>query len=335
MKRHLIITVTFVLMLMLVMSGLSNASDEIYKWDLFTFVAATSIQGNYLNNFAEDVKQKTNGRLLITIRTAGELPYKASDALTIASQGAVELADANTGYVAGESDFAGIVYLPFLISKPELYTTARDIVLPYFNKDIASKGIEVLFIYPWPHSAFWGQGEPILSLNDLKGKKMRGQNEHTSALFTRLGASSVNLSTPEVAPAMQRGIADGMMTSSLSVYTSKWYEFLDWGYLLYSGGSYDYIVVNSDSLQKLPEDIQKILKETANYYEDKMTKEIYELAAGYPDKLRELGMTIVEPKQGDMEFVLSLIKDHWESWVEKRGPEVNEVYMKLREALDK
>ena len=82
----------------------SATSSKVYNWDFFIFVGPThSIYVDHFLPFVNTVKDRTGGRLIITLRPPGELPYKATDALRVVGDGSIQLADANVAFVAGES----------------------------------------------------------------------------------------------------------------------------------------------------------------------------------------------------------------------------------------
>src|SRR5690606_23024874 len=53
------------------------ASGETFEWDYVLFVGLEHHYGELAQEFADDVRERTDGRLDITVRPAGELPYTA------------------------------------------------------------------------------------------------------------------------------------------------------------------------------------------------------------------------------------------------------------------
>ena len=124
-----------------------SASTAKYKWKFFAFTGAMHPNTKYFQNFAEDVKKKTGGRLEITVYPGGQLPYKAFDVVQIVGQRNVELGDAYTGFVAGHIHLCNLFTLPFLITSVEDVQKAFDSVKPVLQEKFKERNSKILFRY--------------------------------------------------------------------------------------------------------------------------------------------------------------------------------------------
>src|SRR3954470_22763664 len=91
------------------------------NWDLYTVVGITHPVAVQLKAFGDEVKQRTNGELVITVRPAGELPFKPTEVVRIVGEGQVQLGEALASFTTGTVPLVGVTGLPlFLTSKAEL-----------------------------------------------------------------------------------------------------------------------------------------------------------------------------------------------------------------------
>ncbi len=100
----------------------------------------------------------------------------------------------------------------------------------------------------------------VKSLDDLKGKKIRSQEAKIHlATFKALGANPVEMSVPEVLPALEQKTVDGFSNTPLFSFATSWYQ----GISHYTLTEHIYqpamIIYSKKFFDKQPDDIKKIL----------------------------------------------------------------------------
>lgn len=100
----------------------------------------------------------------------------------------------------------------------------------------------------------------VKSLADLKGKKIRSQEAKIHlATFKALGANPVEMSVPEVLPALEQKTVDGFSNTPLFSFATSWYQ----GVSHYTLTEHIYqpamIIYSKKWFDAQPEDIKKIL----------------------------------------------------------------------------
>lgn len=83
----------------------TQGSDTQMKPVYWTMGTHQSAATNYIQqdiDFAEAVKERTNGLVNITVYAAGELPYNATEFAQLVSDGTIEMAAVPSSYIAGE-----------------------------------------------------------------------------------------------------------------------------------------------------------------------------------------------------------------------------------------
>lgn len=118
----------------------------------------------------------------------------------------------------------------------------------------------VLAIVPYPSQVVFCN-QPITSLADLAGKKVRASGRTTSEFIDALGGQSVSIAFNEVPAGLERGVIDCAVTGSLSGYSAGWYEMAT-HLLPVPVGGWDYVLtaINNDTWNGLSEAEQQTLQ---------------------------------------------------------------------------
>lgn len=172
------------------------------------------------------------------------LGLNLADALRLASSGTFNVVTTQVGSAARDDAFLeGIDLIGVSTDMAELRSAVnayRDV----FNTRLAGRfGVKAVAIWPFGPQVFFCS-QPLASLADLSGQKVRSFTASMSALLTDLGAAPVTLSFPEVYPALERGVASCGVTSATSANTGKWPEVTSHIYPLSVSGSVQAHMVN-------------------------------------------------------------------------------------------
>jgi len=179
------------------------------------------------------------------------LGLNLADALRLVNSGAFQLATTQIGSVARDDAFLeGIDLIGVATDMGELQEAVeayRDV----FNARLEERfGVKAVAIWPFGQQIFLCN-QPIESLADLQGLRVRSFTASMSTLLEDLGATPVTLSFPEVYPALQRGVAACGVTSPTSSNTGKWPEVTTHLYPLSVSGAIQAHIVNLDWLNSL------------------------------------------------------------------------------------
>lgn len=314
----------------------TSSNNQNFKWDFTVFVSLEHPNGASAVRFSELVREKTDGRVDITVRPAGELPYEPSDFLALTKENTIQVSDAFISFVSGDLAVGSLPNLPFLITNLEELEKALEVMKPYIDQELDRFNAKMLYYYPWPQQNLWGKGSSISSYENLKGMKFRAQSPEQSVFLGKMGATPVSLSTPEVPAAMQRGVADGVITAALNINGSKWYDFLNWGHRINMQVPPSYIVVNKEAYERLPEELQAAVDEAAKEIQADLPQQLMDIDKESLDKLiKEHNIQFSEATDEEMKHLTDLFKPYWDEWVQKKGPEAAEALAKVKEVLNK
>src|SRR6185312_8447143 len=84
---------------------------------------------------------------------------------------------------------------------------------PVLEKKLQGRGLKLLYAVAWPGQGLYTR-DPIKTLEDLKGQKMRTYSPLTSRLAELLGATGVQTQVTDVPQMFATGAMQAMVTSS-------------------------------------------------------------------------------------------------------------------------
>lgn len=174
--------------------------------------------------FADLVKERTNGRYQIEIAPAGALGSER-EMVEGVQLGTVDMVLTSLGTVGSFVPETLVLDLPFLFNDA---AHAREVIDGPVGKSlmeaVGKRGFQPL---AWAENGIPGfvtSKRPIKTADDVKGLKMRTQaNEVHTATFEALGAQAVPLGFGEIYTAMQTGTIDGTyMVVPIVVSSNYW-----------------------------------------------------------------------------------------------------------------
>lgn len=198
------------------------------------------------------------------------LGINMGDGLRLVRSGTFDIASITVGLVAADDPFLeGIDLIGVSTTIPDL----REVVNAYreaFNARMEERfGVTALAIWPFGSQIFFCN-EPIETLDDLQGLKVRSYTASMSTLLENLGATPVTLAFPEVYPALQRGVASCGITSPTSANTGNWPEVTTHVLPLSVSGAVQAHVVNLDWWNDQPEEDRAALSEALSALEGEL-----------------------------------------------------------------
>ena len=245
-------------------SGDAGASGEHYQWKMITtWPKNFPGLGMAAENFARSVEEMSNGRLAVHVYGAGEI-VPAMEVFDAVSQGVVDAGHGAAYYWKGKVP-ASVFFtsVPFGLNAQEMngwlhygggLELWQEAYAPYNLVPMAggSTGVQM---------AGWFNKE-INSIDDLKGLKMRIPGL-AGEVFAAAGGTAVTIAGGELYTSIQTGVIDALEwvgpynDKSLGFHeVARYYYYPGW----HEPGSILEFVVNKDSLEALPADLQAIVR---------------------------------------------------------------------------
>jgi TRAP-type transport system periplasmic protein len=309
------------------------SAEEAIKWRYYAYTPPLHQYTKMLKEIAQEVEQKTNKRLQITVFPGGELPYNPTEVFNIVRDRFVEGGEAVADFVAGSVPITNLTNLPMLATNLKELEEAMKVFQPYVQGELDRMGLQILFWDFGSIKAIYGKGKPVEKLSDLKGRRIRAFGAVDSQFVRLLGATPVALPPTEVPQAMQRGVMDAFIASAQFAVGSKWDELTQWGYLLEMSGIAIYETVNRAALQALPQDVSKILTETASAYQKRWNSTVAAMEKTGREAMEKKGIKLVTASAEDQKRARELAAPYWEEWAKSVGPKAVQALQEVRKAL--
>lgn len=303
---------------LLAIASISNAQTPI-EWKYYTFNQANDNITKTHREFATAVREATGGRLNITVFGAGELPYSAPDMLKSVATNQIQMADIAFGLSAGDVPELNVLSLPFLCASYEGFDAALPAIKKVADKVLNEKfGLTAAVHFTPPPQNLWSS-RPITTLGDFKGLKVRTWNPAQVSMMRALGGSPVSINPKEVITSLQRKVIDAVITGSLSANDWRAYDVLKNGYLLNISMGHMAMIINNDELNKLPEDVRKILLDTAAASTSRY-RQMSELGGEAAVKnLIKNGVVMASPTAADLSAAQEMVRPIWNEWATANG----------------
>jgi TRAP-type C4-dicarboxylate transport system substrate-binding protein len=298
-------------------AALASTAAAQTKWDLPAAYPATNFHTVNMQKFADAVKARTGGKLLITIHPGGAL-FKAPDIKRAVQTGQAQIGEILISNFENEDPVYGLDVVPFLATSfadaKKLWAAQK----PVLEKKLAAQGMLALFSVPWPPQGLYAKKE-ITQLADMKGLKFRAYNRGTSRIAELTGAQPITIQAAELSQALATGKADSFISSGATGVDSKVWEQLTHFYDTQAWLPKDLVMVNKAAFDKLDEATRKIVLEEAAKAETTGWAESERLAKGFLETLAKNGMKVAPPSAKLAAEYKELGQKLTQEWLEKAG----------------
>ena len=297
------------------------------KWDMPTPYSDGEFHTRNVRAFAEDVKKATNGQLDINVHSNGSL-IKHPDILRAVSTGQVNIAEFLLGQFGNEDPVFAADNVPFVAPGYDAAWKFYQAQKPVLEKKLQGRGMRLLYAVAWPGQGIYSK-EPLKTVADLKGTKMRTYSPLTARLAELLGASPTVVQVPEVPQMFATGAMHAMITSSATGTATKAWEFVKNYYKTNAWNPKNVVVVNERAYSRLPKDQQSALVKAAAAAEPRGWEMSKAREKEGDDTLAKNGMAVNEPTP-EMKSALSKIGEQmaaeWEKSAGADGQAILKAY---------
>jgi TRAP-type C4-dicarboxylate transport system substrate-binding protein len=242
----------------------------------------------------QELQQNSNGRLALKIY-AGGVSGDEKDVLRKMKIGQVHAA-AFTGVGLGQIvPSVRILELPFLFRSYQEVDAVKAKLMPQFSQQFSAKGFELL---GWSEAGFVDifSNKPIHNKQDMTGVKMWAWEGDplVKEMYDALGITPIPLSLPDVLTSLQTNLIDGVYGPPLGVIALQWFTKVKYMTKLDLANSTGGMLITKSYYDKLPPDLQKILKDTAQKYGNILVQKIRAENQQSIGALQKSGIQIIE-----------------------------------------
>lgn len=311
--------------------GAGAASAETV-WDMSVVWPEGNFHTQNAMTFADQVAEVTDGEVKITVHPGGALGIKGPEGMAAVRDGLVPIADILMNQQVGEAPILGIETLPYLAPNLSDLALLHKFIRPMIENIAEDMNQKLLYMVPWPGQAVYSDN-PIETIADLEGMKIRVVDANGDDYFQALGAAPLQMPWGEVVPSLAAGTISAVTTSSSSGVDGSFWEFLDHMNRFNWQSSSNIVTVNLDAWNALDPEDQAAIEEAAQELEDdfwlKSAREDEEKLA----TLKEHGMQVTAPSPELKAALLDRAKPLWQTFMD-RVPESKQYIDSYLEARD-
>lgn len=217
-------------------------------------------QSKICEEFIKDLEARSGGQLKIRFYPAGTLltAPKMYDGVV---EGIADIGLSNIGYTFGRFRMTEVLDLP--LGFPNAWVAnhvANDFYRTFKPKEWDK--IHMLSMHTSPVNVILSATKPVNKMEDLKGMTLRGLG-FIAEVVSALGGTPRPIPTPEAYEAIQKRVIDGLMIPMETMRAFRYAEIAKYVTECWAIGQVYtfYLVMNKDSWNKLPPNIQKIFNE--------------------------------------------------------------------------
>jgi TRAP-type C4-dicarboxylate transport system substrate-binding protein len=313
-------------MLFLIQGFSMQQADAATDVDIATAYAADNFQTRNLQQFADEVRSKTNGRLNLRIHPGGKL-LKPAQIFAGVREGKAGGGEVIMSSLEKEAALFGIDALPFIVSGYEdarrLWEASRQEV----GRILESKGLKLLYAVPWPPQNLYAIDE-VNTIRDFTGRSMRVYTPATERIAELLGARPVTFQVVDLGKALAAGRIELMLTSSWTGVDTRAWRSMKYYYKVNAWLPKNMVFISKPIFDALSEGDRKQLLDAARTAEQRGWQMSQESDAEYERELRNNGIRIA-----GLDFMIRTYLDRIgetvaREWLKKAGPNELKVLLK-------
>lgn len=254
--RHLMMRGCLVVSLLIIVfltSGISFAAEKVWKIKIqnFTVTNDMDIQWAATLKFTELVEKHTKGLVKMSLHPTGEM-VNPREIWTAVSSGTID-AGCTLDIFEGGTHPEFVFGVASLWTVGEFYKAMNTGVLDILNRQTLPENIRIVGYFPlMNYYAVSMRTKHVKTLEDLKGKKIRGMGGSANLFLKKVGAGIITMPMGEAASALQTGVVDGVHTGMAGIYGMHLWDNAPYFTVGKHGSFTHFIFIREDIYKTLP-----------------------------------------------------------------------------------
>ncbi len=291
-----------------------KTDSETYTLRMAIVTSQNHTHNMSISEWAEQVKEDTDGRLEIMLLDSGQLGGER-DYIEGMQMGSIDMAQVSSAVISNFLPDYSVMSLPYIFDS---YESIDEIVTGDLGTKLFEEleGINIVGL-TWFSNGFrsvFTSVENITKPEDLNGIKIRVMESPVMIdTLNAMGASATPMAYSELYSAIQQGVLDGGENAPGNILNDKFYEVSNQLSLTEHFATPGVVAISKKSLEKLPADLQDYLKESALELgaSERALDKVKQAEA--VDQLIEKGVVVTEvDKAAFKEAVLPIYKESTE-----------------------
>ena len=289
-----------------------SAPAHAESWDMPTPYGDATFHTQNIMEFADDVREATDGGLDITIHSAGSL-FPHPEIKNAVRSRQVPIGEFFLSTLSNEDLAFGLDSQPFVATSYDDAKKLWDAQKPVITELLAEQGLIPLFSVPWPAQGLYTNGE-IATVDDLNGLRFRAYNAALEEFATLAGAAPVQVEASDIPQAFATGQVEAMITSPSTGVNSTAWDFVSHYSPINAWVPKNIVVVNQRMFDGLDEEAKAAVMEAAAAAETRGWEMSAKEADSKTKELAENGVTVYEPSAGLVEGLQGIGGQMLDNW---------------------
>jgi len=285
--------------------------------------------------WAEELETRTDGRVEVTIHPGASLagPREIYDAV---ADGIMDIGHSAATYHEHRLPMTNTICQPTLaytstISSNVLWDIYEEFT-EYFEEEF--NDVKLLWLHTNPPTHLHFKGEEVQTLEDLEGLVVSVGDGTTERMMSRLGVATELIPMAEVYTALDTGVVDGCTLPYAPLRPQGIADLVDHHTEVYLANHSFFAVMNLDTWNNLPSEVQDTIEEISGRWAANLTGEVFDKNVVIDKEwMEEEGHTFYRVPPDEMERWEALIEpivDAWVSQLEDQGLPGEEVVREIR-----
>lgn len=307
--------------------ALAASSAHAESWDMPTPYGDTTFHTQNISQFADDVRAATDGKLDITLHTAGSL-FPHAEIKGAVRNRQVPIGEFFLSRLSNEDLAYGIDSQPFVATSYDQAKALWDAQRPVITALLAEQGLLPLFSVPWPAQGLYTNGE-IKTVADLNGLRFRAYNAALEEFAALAGAAPVQIEAADIPQAFATGQVEAMITSPSTGVNSTAWDFVTHYSPINAWVPKNIVVVNQRMFDGLDAETQAAVLAAAATAEARGWEMSAAEATTMTAALAENGITVYEPSAeliSGLQDIGATMLDNWNANASDSAKAILEAY---------
>lgn len=307
--------------LTVILLSLSSTAFAAKKWKVALGDAQGSAQHALSLAFADELKSRTDGKYEVDIYPNGQLGSE-QNTVNDAAMGTLDFSVIAINNVTPFSPSVGILTLPYVVqSLDEAVTlTQGDIGKELVENTIRDAGVRII---GWTYTGFrvlTNSKKPVKTVADLEGLVIRvPKNEIMIDSYKAWGINPTPMAWSETFTALQQKVVDGQDNPYITVNSMKFYEVQKYITNIRYIFSIEPLIISESLFQDQKPDVQEAILGAGQAATEASRNYLIETEDSIKKALAEKGMEIVDPADGEKEWIELATTAVWPKYYDSIG----------------
>ncbi len=279
-----------------------NGTYTLTFYHIFADEAAGGHESLWINKAIEEVKEKSEGRLVIDCVPGGVMGSE-EELIPQVFAGTLDmsLSGPSVWGTVGNIDAIGWSELPYVVDNYSQMNALGEVLPDLTNKQLEEAGIDLYCLGALSQGIrclCTAEKFPVNTVDDCKGLRIRvPQSDVYMATVEGWGCAPTAMSSSQVITGLANGTIEGFESDPASILARGQQEGFHWYIETYHIASLNLLMINKSNLEKLPEDLQEIL---ISVFKEKSVEQCYDreiVNGALLDDIKAAGVEVITPTE--------------------------------------